>query len=96
MKNTDINETPTDVNNVLCTVPLSKDIILEYLKNKKPDQRFIWHKTEKWVAKYETVISLNRALNIPKNTIYRVLKQLKGTQGFSFSQKLISYEYRVE
>jgi hypothetical protein len=87
---------PNDAKPLLCTVPLQKGVIVEYLKKKTPDYRFTWRKTEKWVAKYETVISLQKALNMPKSTIYKALTQLKGTEGFSFNQRLISYEHRVE
>jgi hypothetical protein len=98
MKNETSNTTEKGNNDnlLLCTVPLQKDIILEYFKKKTPDYRFVWHRTERWVAKYETVNSLHKALNIPKSTIYKSLKQLKGTEGFYFQQQLISYEYRVE
>jgi len=91
-----LNDSQHDGKPLLCTAPLQKDVILEYFKKKTPDYRFIWNRTEKWVAKYETVNSLHKTLCIPKSTIYKCLKQLKGTKGFSFNQKLIVYEYRVE
>jgi len=90
------HDTPTDANNVLCTVPSRKEFILKYLKKKTPDYRFTWQKTQKWVAVYETVNTLAKNTGIPKSSIYKALKQLKGMEGFSFSHRLVSYEYRVE
>lgn len=71
-----------------------KDGILEYLKNKKVDQKFEWG-GYKWEAVYETVNSLHRSTNIPKASIYRSLKELVALDGFAFSQGLISYEWNT-
>lgn len=82
-------------NCLLGAVPCRKSQILDYLQKKTPDYRFTWAKDQKWVAVYETVLSLNRDLKIPKSSIYKALKGLAGVEGFSFSHGLVSYEYRV-
>lgn len=82
-------------NSMLGAVPCRKSQILNYLQTKTPDYKFTWAKDQKWVAVYETVLSLNRDLKIPKSSIYKALKELEGVEGFSFQQRLVSYEYRV-
>ena len=83
---------------VLGIVPKRTKEIMKRLKKENPDYKFTWHKTQKWAANYETVHSLNRDLGIPKSTIYAAIKKLTALnlEGFSFSQRVLHYEWQLE